>query len=103
MIADDEYIQLYALYKQLLDDTMSAGEKRIVLYEPDLFIEMAKEILKLRRRVQQLQKLDLEYQIKADECIKLCDKINSVRSECRERHIRLNTDLNIHTWNRSDP
>lgn len=95
MIPDDEYIQLYAMFDELLKSTAAAGEQRVVYYQPELFIEMAKEIIALRRRILQLQHLELEYRIKADECIRYIDIVNSVRSECFRKHIKLDTKLDI--------
>ena len=97
VIPDQEYLQLYQMFSDLLEQHPAAVEKRIVYYHPELFIEMAREIIVLRKRIQYLQHLELDYQIKADECIKLCDQINQVKAECRIKHLKLDTDLDIRT------
>lgn len=54
MIPDDEFLQLYELYKSLLVSDSEDTQKVVVCY-PELFIEMAKEIVKLRNENRQLK------------------------------------------------
>ena len=97
MTPDSEYLDLYKLFCDLMEHYPADQEKRVVYYQPELFIEMAKEILKLRKRIEYLQRLELEYQIKADEVIKLCDVINQAKAELKLRRIKLNTNMDIRT------
>lgn len=54
LIPDEEYIQLYELFKSLLV-LDSEDTKKVVVCYPELFIEMAKEIVKLRNENRQLK------------------------------------------------
>lgn len=87
LIPDEEYIQLYDLFKRLMGD--SDESNKLVIYHPELFVEMAKEIVRLRAEVSQL-KVSLGANLMQREYAdRLYDQLQCIKRDLNEMGIRL--------------
>ena len=88
MIPDEEYIQLYELFKSLL---VSDGEdtKKVVVCYLELFIEMAKEIVKLRNENRQLKITAAANLMQREYANRLYDQLQAIKHDLDEMGIRL--------------
>lgn len=88
MIPDEEYIQLYELYKSLLVSDTKDTQKVVVCY-PELFIEMAKEIVKLRNENRQLKVSVGQGLMQREYANRLYEQLQSIKHDLDELGIRL--------------
>lgn len=88
MIPDEEYIQLYELYKSLLVSDAEDTQKVVVCY-PELFIEMAKEIVKLRNENRQLKVSVGQGLMQREYANRLYEQLQSIKQDLDELGIRL--------------
>lgn len=88
MIPDEEYIQLYELYKSLLVSDAEDTQKVVVCY-PELFIEMAKEIVKLRNENRQLKVSVGQGLMQREYANRLYEQLQSIKHDLDELGIRL--------------
>lgn len=88
MIPDEEYIQLYELYKSLLVSDAEGTQKVVVCY-PELFIEMAKEIVKLRNENRQLKVSVGQGLMQREYANRLYDQLQCIKRDLDELGIRL--------------
>lgn len=88
MIPDEEYIQLYELYKSLLVSDAEYTQKVVVCY-PELFIEMAKEIVKLRNENRQLKVSVGQGLMQREYANRLYDQLQCIKHDLDELGIRL--------------
>ena len=88
MIPDEEYIQLYELYKSLLVSDAEDTQKVVVCY-PELFIEMAKEIVKLRNENRQLKVSVGQGLMQREYANRLYEQFQSIKHDLDELGIRL--------------
>lgn len=88
MIPDEEYIQLYELYKSLLVSDTEDTQKVVVCY-PELFIEMAKEIVKLRNENRQLKVSVGQGLMQREYANRLYEQLQSIKHDLDELGIRL--------------
>ena len=88
MIPDEEYIQLYELYKSLLVSDSEDTQKVVVCY-PELFIEMAKEIVKLRNENRQLKVSVGQGLMQREYANRLYEQLQSIKHDLDELGIRL--------------
>lgn len=88
MIPDEEYIQLYELYKSLLVSDAEDTQKVVVCY-PELFIEMAKEIVKLRNENRQLKVSVGQGLMQREYANRLYDQLQCIKHDLDELGIRL--------------
>lgn len=88
MIPDEEYIQLYELYKSLLVSDGEDTQKVVVCY-PELFIEMAKEIVKLRNENRQLKVSVGQGLMQREYANRLYDQLQCIKHDLDELGIRL--------------
>lgn len=88
MIPDEEYIQLYELYKSLLVSETEDTQKVVVCY-PELFIEMAKEIVKLRNENRQLKVSVGQGLMQREYANRLYEQLQSIKHDLDELGIRL--------------
>lgn len=88
MIPDEDYIQLYELYKSLLVSDAEDMQKVVVCY-PELFIEMAKEIVKLRNENRQLKVSVGQGLMQREYANRLYDQLQCIKHDLDELGIRL--------------
>ncbi len=88
LIPDEEYIQLYELYKSLLVSD-SEDTKKVVVCYPELFIEMAKEIVKLRNENRQLKITAAANLMQREYANRLYDQLQAIKHDLDEMGIRL--------------
>lgn len=88
MIPDEEYIQLYELYKSLLVSDSEDTQKVVVCY-PELFIEMAKEIVRLRTENRQLKVSVGQGLIQREYANRLYEQLQCIKHDLDELGIRL--------------
>ena len=88
MIPDEEYIQLYELYKSLLVSDAEDTQKVVVCY-PELFIEMDKEIVKLRNENRQLKVSVGQGLMQREYANRLYEQFQSIKHDLDELGIRL--------------
>lgn len=88
MIPDEEYIQFYELYKSLLVSDTEDTQKVVVCY-PELFIEMAKEIVKLRNENRQLKVSVGQGLMQREYANRLYEQLQSIKHDLDELGIRL--------------
>lgn len=88
MIPDEEYIQLYELYKSLLVSDSEDTQKVVVCY-PELFIEMAKEIVKLRNENRQLKVSVGQGLMQREYANRLYEQLQCIKHDLDELGIRL--------------
>lgn len=88
MIPDEEFIQLYELYKSLLVSDAEDTQKVVVCY-PELFIEMAKEIVKLRNENRQLKVSVGQGLMQREYANRLYEQLQSFKHDLDELGIRL--------------
>lgn len=88
MIPDEDYIQLYELYKSLLVSDAEDTQKVVVCY-PELFIEMAKEIVKLRNENRQLKVSVGQGLMQREYANRLYDQLQCIKHDLDELGIRL--------------
>lgn len=88
MIPDDEYIQLYELYKSLLVSDSEVTQKVVVCY-PELFIEMAKEIVRLRNENRQLKVSVGQGLMQREYANRLYEQLQCIKHDLDELGIRL--------------
>lgn len=88
MIPDDEYIQLYELYKSLLVSDSEDTQKVVVCY-PELFIEMAKEIVRLRNENRQLKVSVGQGLMQREYANRLYEQLQCIKHDLDELGIRL--------------
>ena len=88
MIPDDEYIQLYELYKSLLLSDSEDTQKVVVCY-PELFIEMAKEIVRLRNENRQLKVSLGQGLMQREYANRLYEQLQCIKHDLEELGIRL--------------
>lgn len=89
MIPDEEYIQLYELYKSLLVSSDADGTQKVVVCYPELFIEMAKEIVKLRNENRQLKVSVGQGLMQREYANRLYDQLQCIKRDLDELGIRL--------------
>lgn len=88
MIPDDEYIQLYELYKSLLVSDSEDTQKVVVCYS-ELFIEMAKEIVRLRNENRQLKVSVGQGLMQREYANRLYEQLQCIKHDLEELGIRL--------------
>lgn len=88
MIPDEEYIQLYELYKSLLVSDSEDTQKVVVCY-PELFIEMAKEIVRLRNENRQLKVSVGQGLMQREYANRLYEQLQCIKHDLDELGIRL--------------
>lgn len=88
MIPDEEYIQLYELYKSLLVSDSEDTQKVVVCY-PELFIEMAKEIVRLRNENRQLKVSVGQGLMQREYANRLYEQLQCIKHDLEELGIRL--------------
>lgn len=88
MIPDEEYIQLYELYKSLLVSDSEDTQKVVVCY-PELFIEMAKEIVRLRTENRQLKVSVGQGLMQREYANRLYEQLQCIKHDLDELGIRL--------------
>lgn len=88
MIPDEEYIQLYELYKSLLVSDSEDTQKVLVCY-PELFIEMAKEIVRLRNENRQLKVSVGQGLMQREYANRLYEQLQCIKHDLDELGIRL--------------
>lgn len=88
MIPDDEYIQLYELYRLLLVSDDEDTKKVVVCY-PELFIEMAKEIVKLRNENRQLKVSVGQGLMQREYANRLYEQLQCIKRDLDELGVRL--------------
>ncbi|GEM_PF-3635844 len=88
MIPDEDYIQLYELYKSLLVSDAEDTQKVVVCY-PELFIEMAKEIVKLRNENRQLKVSVGQGLMQREYANRLYEQLQCIKHDLDELGIRL--------------
>lgn len=88
MIPDEEYIQLFELYKSLLVSDSDDTQKVVVCY-PELFIEMAKEIVRLRNENRQLKVSVGQGLMQREYANRLYEQLQCIKHDLDELGIRL--------------
>ena len=88
MIPDDEYLQLYELFKKLMDDSISDSQK-LVVYHPELFIEMAREIVRLRQDNRTLKIAQGNFIMQSEYANRLLDQLQCIKRDLDDMGIRL--------------
>ena len=74
---NEEYLPLYEIFRDSLEK-LGEGDSRnhVVIYQPDVFVELARENIKLRREVQRLLSTERKYH---DELIYNMNMIDKLR------------------------
>lgn len=88
LIPDEEFIQLYELFKSLLVSD-SEDTKKVVVCYPELFIEMSKEIVKLRNENRQLKISVGSNLMQREYANRLYDQLQAIKHDLDEMGIRL--------------
>lgn len=88
LIPDEEYIQLYELFNSLLLSD-SEDTKKVVVCYPELFIEMAKEIVKLRNENRQLKISVGANLMQREYANRLYDQLQAIKHDLDVMGIRL--------------
>ena len=88
LLPDDEFLKLYELYKSLLasDDE---DTKKLVVFYPELFIEMAKEIVKLRNENRQLKVSVGQGLMQREYANRLYEQLQCIKRDLDEMGVRL--------------
>lgn len=88
VIPDAEYTQLYELFKSLMVDDEPDSQK-LVIYHPELFINMAKEIVKLRKENYNLRVANGSMCMYREYANRLADQLKEIQEYCKVRDIHL--------------
>lgn len=88
MIPDEEYLQLYELFKRLMDDSAS-DEQKLVVYHPELFIEMAREIVRLRQDNRTLKIAQGNFIMQSEYANRLLEQLRCIKRDLDDMGIRL--------------
>ena len=73
---DGEYLRLYEVFEKAVGG-IGEDEKRhhVVFYHPDMYVDMAKEILQLKRENERVKDIELKYISEVQMNINLLDKL----------------------------
>lgn len=88
MIPDEDYVQLYELYKSLLASD-SEDTKKVVVFYPELFLEMAKEIVRLTNENRQYKISAAANLMQREYANRLYDQLQAIKRDLDEMGIRL--------------
>lgn len=87
-IPDAEYCQLYELFKSLMGDDTPDSQK-VVIYHPELFINMAQEIVKLRKENYSLRVANGSMCMDREYANRLAEQLKEIKEYCDVRDIHL--------------
>lgn len=89
MIPDEEYVQLYELFKKLMDESGTPDQQKLVIYHPDLFIEMANEIIRLRKDNRTLKIAQGNFIMQSEYANRLLEQLRCIKRDLDDMGIRL--------------
>lgn len=88
MIPDEEYIKLYELFKSMMPVNEDDSQK-VVIYHPELFVEMAKEIVRLRKENYQLRVSNASHLTDREYANRLAEQLKCIKDDLDRLGIRL--------------
>ena len=73
---NEEYLPLYEIFRDNLEK-LGDGDSRnhVVIYQPDVFVELARENIKLRQEVQRLLRTERKYHDQLIMSMNMIDKL----------------------------
>lgn len=83
-------LELYELFCRLMDRAGDEGKQKLVIYQPELFIEMAREIKQLRAENKRLHVDQSKYAEQAQWNLRLVGNLQLIKRELKRRDIHIN-------------
>lgn len=88
-MTEKDGLELYELFCQLMDRAGDEDKHKVVIYQPQLFIEMAREIAQLRAENCRLHISQTKFAEQVQWNLRLVSNLQRIKRVCKEKGIHI--------------
>ena len=92
---DEQTLGLYELYKAIVKELYEdePNTHKVILFEPEAYIELARRNLALQREVERLKYIEVKHSHQVFVNMEMADKLREVKKRLKDKQINLGMKL----------